>query len=202
MKKVIFGLIATFCLFFASYSQHKVNLVDIPNVEVAFLIDLKNDNTFNDYFLLQYSENNLSNLELSNDLILSDFNKDYIKIKDLNSKKIITFTIDKKYSNTNEVVIYGYGFSKKSNNFKLNLINEPNTILDIIQYSGKFLFEGNVGGLECNSGGVGSSECSTTGSDMGQIPGGGGGCSVKCSPGYYACCDGGANECRCKKNKK
>lgn len=205
MKKIFFSLITTITFFYSSFSQHKVNLIDIPNVEVAFLIDLQSNDTFKDYFLLQYSNNDLRNLNLSDNLILNDFNKDYIKIKDLNSNKITVFTLDSNYRNSNETIIYGFGFSKKSNNFKLNLANStPKTVLDIIEYNGRLPFgnDFNEGGLDCDSGGVGSSECSTTGSDLGSIPGGGGGCSVKCNPGYYACCDGGANECRCKPVKK
>ncbi|MGB9610452.1 MAG: hypothetical protein ACPL7M_05720 [Bryobacteraceae bacterium] len=45
------------------------------------------------------------------------------------------------------------------------------------------------GGMACTSGGDGSTSCSP----------GGGGCSVTCGTGYYACCNADSNQCRCRK---
>jgi hypothetical protein len=45
-------------------------------------------------------------------------------------------------------------------------------------------------GLHCTSGGEGAIACST----------GSTGCSVECSTGRHACCDGNTNNCRCCKN--
>lgn len=44
-------------------------------------------------------------------------------------------------------------------------------------------------GMACTSGGEGATSCST----------GGGGCSVTCTTGWYACCNGNTNNCRCCK---
>jgi hypothetical protein len=44
-------------------------------------------------------------------------------------------------------------------------------------------------GTACTSGGEGATSCST----------GGGGCSVTCTTGWYACCNGNTNNCRCCK---
>ncbi len=45
------------------------------------------------------------------------------------------------------------------------------------------------GGVVCTSGGEGATSCSV----------GGGGCSVTCGTGWYACCNGNTNNCRCCK---
>jgi len=45
--------------------------------------------------------------------------------------------------------------------------------------------------MTCDSGGEGSISCSVT------IPFIGGGCSVTCQTGYYACCDQGEVTCLC-----
>ncbi len=55
---------------------------------------------------------------------------------------------------------------------------------------------------DCDSGGEGSSSCSTTVGGSAQSTG----CSVSCKTGYYACCVKGgffsAQSCKCKKEKK
>ncbi|UMY66768.1 MULTISPECIES: hypothetical protein [unclassified Flavobacterium] len=55
---------------------------------------------------------------------------------------------------------------------------------------------------DCDSGGEGSSSCSTTVSGASQSHG----CSVSCKTGYYACCSKGgfltSESCKCKKEKK
>lgn len=53
----------------------------------------------------------------------------------------------------------------------------------------------NGGTTSCANGGTGSTQCSI---DI-TVAGTGGGCSVTCGPGYYACCNAGTSGCKCIK---
>lgn len=194
MKKTVFALVMTILFYCNGMAQRKVSLIDIKGVEMAVILD-KDDDHFKEFYVFQYEgATGFVNSYSSITLIASD--KETIKLKA--DEDILTFTLIKGYSNPNEKIVYGYGLSHRNGDYRLIDSQNPSSVMDLLNLTNVAL----SGDLSCHSGGVGSSECSTTGSDLGQIPGGGGGCSVKCNNGYYACCDGAKNECRCNPEKK
>lgn len=183
MKTLLFLFISS-CTLFAQ--SPKVVLANLPENEVGILINLKQDNSFQEYFLFQYNGNILDVTMMRNlTLVKSDANS----VTFTDQKKNYVFTIDSSYRNSNEVVYYGFGLSRKKADYRLVVPNTPiSTLLEAIMFNRSI-----TGDITCYSGGVGSTECSI---DSSAITGGGG-CSVKCSGGYYACCDDTKNECRC-----
>ena len=191
MKKLLFGALATVLFPFIGNAQKKVSLVDVKGVEVAIIIDMKEDNTFTDFYLFQYDDIDFSKILNSKSITLMEAGKDMVRLKC--DDEIVFLTIDKEAKNENGPSFYGYGLSKRKGVFSLIENENPQTILDLILINNKA-----PGKLTCHSGGAGSSECSVTPSNVSV---GTTACSVKCNAGYYSCCDDTVGECRCIKEK-
>ncbi len=191
MKKKIFGLIATVLFGSLGFSQ-KATLIDAKGSEIAIIINRNDNNSFKEYYLLQY--NNVDFLEITNEIDISvvEINEDQIKLKSNN--KVFTLTIDSNYRNSNEKVFLGYGLSRRLGNFSLikDFLN-PASISDVVLVNNVLLGKGST----CHSGGKGSTECSVTPSPLNV---GTPSCSVKCGTGYYSCCDDTKGECGCVKD--
>lgn len=71
---------------------------------------------------------------------------------------------------------------KNASDFFSKITKAPNAVEYIISTNSSDVTGKNI---ECSSGGQGASSCSM----------GGGGCSVSCSSGYYACCNPGGCNC-------
>ena len=87
----------------------------------------------------------------------------------------------------------GYGLSRREGSWTLSggLASEA-AMAQALSCSRTTLPDGRLASfaITCDSGGTGSSECSASCSL-------GGNCSVKCTAGYYSCCDTGICSCKC-----
>lgn len=192
MKKLIFALIAIIAIADFSFSQKKINILDLPGFETALIVNLNNRVDFKEYYLFQYVDIEIYDFSKAKSITLIQTNPDYIKI-DCDGN-LIVFTLDSNYRNQNEIIFYGYGLSKRNGNFKIDLEIVPTTNL-----SNSIISNGIKNSkITCHSGGVGSTECSVTPSDMNL---GTASCSVKCSNNYHSYCDDVKGECGCLPNE-
>lgn len=191
MKKLFLCLITALLFSNLSFCQ-SAKLIDAKGNELAVIINIDETNSFQEYYIFQYSNNDFSGLDVRKDISIIEINKERIKINVNN--KVITLTIDTNYKNENEKIYYGYGLSKRLGTFSLikDYLN-PTSIIDIVLVNNVLNSRGT-----CHSGGPGATECSVTPSN---ISVGTPSCSVKCGTGYHACCDDTKGECNCVVNK-
>lgn len=190
MKKIIIILIVIFTINNTCFSQKQASVYDINGKEAGIFIDLNDKNEFKEMFLFQYENMDLSIFSNYKDILLVEFDKDFIKLSCDN--KIYLLSLSPNQKDDNMSYISGYGLSHRTGNYSLKLVENPSTISDIILLNGNSV---NKAKPKCDSGGTGSSECSTSGG----VVGGGADCSVKCNKGYYSCCKDAVNECTCVK---
>ena len=199
MKKIILGLALMLGILFSNDTLargQKVDIVDISNNELLFIVNRSTQNTFTQYFVFQYEATNFSFLSQKTTFSLVSYTNSSITIQCDNEQ--LTFWSGEGTSTFTQY--YGYGFSKRSGIFSLNAIPETGTIFDVINISAMMSGGGPVttkSGLTCHSGGPGSVSCSVTSGSAGTISSGS--CEVTCKAGFYACCDASKVECRCVK---
>ncbi|NDI97974.1 hypothetical protein GWA97_02690 [Flavobacterium sp. LaA7.5] len=168
-----------------------IGVADLPGREMAFIIDYDSQTQeFDKYYLFQYDQAT-SFIDVTS---IQDIN--FIEYREMTVKFLIdattyVFTIDDNYKNlTGEIVLKGYGLSEHvagDNSFKFTYEDEEvNHIFDIIKITNSVASDD----ITCDSGGSGSTSCSTTG------PFHQGSCSVSCSSGY-ACCNSTSLNCFC-----
>jgi hypothetical protein len=192
MKKFIFGLIATVMFGFVGNAQKSVKLVDIKGLEMAIIIDLQKNNSFSEFYLFQYNDLDFSKLITANNVTLVQASLDNIILK--NDSEVLSFSILGKNNEFNKFI--GYGISKRNGKFKLINYENPKEAMDLILSNNQVH---RTAAITCHSGGVGSTECSATPSDLNV---GAASCSVHCGTGYHSCCNDTVGECKCKPNPK
>jgi len=192
MKKIIFGLIATVLFTIMLFGQTNINLINIEGSEIAFIKNIRKDNTFSDYYILQYDNIDFTNLLKLKNLVLVDENPNSITLKCDSDTYLFT---NKSITNIKNQ-FQGYGLSNRKGIFKLIPIDSPTSLNQIISSNGKL--DPNRG-LECLSGGVGSTGCTVTPSNLNP---GTASCSLTCGSGYHSCCNDVVGECRCVANPK
>jgi hypothetical protein len=192
MKKIVFGLIATVVFGHIGNAQKKVTIVDIKGIEVGIFVDVDEKDSFKEFYLFQYNEQNLQQI-LEKKLALSEIGKDFIRLKSDRGENIL-FTLNPELKREEDISIDGYGLSFRKGNYTLISVENPTLISDLLLLNGERI----APATKCDSGGAGSSECSTDGGAAGF----GASCSVKCNKGYYSCCNDNLNECRCRPEKK
>ncbi|WP_375448435.1 hypothetical protein [uncultured Fibrella sp.] len=91
-------------------------------------------------------------------------------------------------------IYIGYGLSVRTGivestatSYYKNVVNKRSSFDGTLNVG-----DGGGGGVACESGGVGSTSCSSTFGDAS--------CSTSCGTGYYACCRAGATSCKCEPN--
>lgn len=193
MKKITLTVMAFVMVLSTALAQKRVTLVDVKGAEVAILIDVDGKSSFKEFYLFQYEKQDLQKVLELKELTLVEVNEDFVKLKSENGQSVI-FSLNPDLNNRDNMLVNGYGLSKRTGNFTLTENESPSSIFDLILYNGNV-----VEGMSCHSGGPGSSECSVTPSDVNV---GATSCSVKCNKGYYSCCDDTIGECRCKPEKK
>ena len=161
------------------YDSHNVNFHSLKNNEFIATVDLDVDGNFKNYYFIQSKENVDFNF-LKNGSYQIEYTNSYVSFK--NKSVNIIFSIDdgnmEQFKNKENNYFSVFGISKRyTGDTSLN-IKEP-----IFTQSR---------GIDCHSGGIGASSCSTeSGSPIS------GNCSVSCRSRYYACCDDTRNECIC-----
>ena len=197
MKKIILLAVLVLSTFFTNAVfaiGQKVDIVDINNNELLFIVNRNAQNTFTEYFVFQYATTNFSFLSQKTTFSLVSYTNTSITIQCDNEQ--LTFSVAEGTNTATQY--YGYGVSKRNGIFSLNT-PEIGTIFDVINISA--MTGGGpvttVGGLTCHSGGPGSTSCSATSGSAGTISSGS--CEVSCKAGFYACCDASKIECRCVK---
>ena len=144
------------------------------------------------YFLLQTKtevniNNNIANCNIileKNRLILSNSKESFVlKLSD-------NETIENKAS----ILFTGFGLAFNTNAMALTMLRESVKLNDthFPDIEGlSCLCAQNGSGTGCSSGGVGATGCGITDSSIGvaTVNASGGGCSVNCGAGYYACCN-------------
>ena len=168
-----------------SIGQKIVRIIDIKGSEIGILIDVKDNDSFKEYFLFQYTDCDFSMLKASKNLTLIRSTKDEIVVE--GDDKIFELRIEGIPNNFN--TFKGYGLSRKNGNFKLYKNSNATQVRDLILSDNQVFKK-----MDCHSGGKGASECSATPSSLNV---GAASCSVKCNAGYYACCDDSVGECKC-----
>lgn len=176
----------------AKTSNPYVYIVDLPGSELAFFVDYdSNTKEFDKYYLFQYdAPSSLFDVSKVLNTELIEFNSTNLKV--LVENTVYVFTVDDNYQgNTGEAIFYGVGLSERFKEeipFKfIDQGNDINNIIEVVQTNGLSV----TSATTCDSGGPGSSGCSTS-----SVLGGGILCSVTCNQGYYACCSQGG-ECKC-----
>lgn len=197
MKKVILGLTMILASLFSNLvnaSNHKIDIIDISNNELVFVLDRTANNTFTEYFVFQYESSDFSFLGQKNTFSLVGYTSSSITIQCDNEQ--ITFSSG--FGENTSTHFFGYGLSKRKGTYNLSTPLPPSG--DIFDVVIRPMTSAMAGGapkkITCHSGGVGSTSCSAESGSLG----GGGSCSVTCSAGYYACCDDTKNECKCIKS--
>jgi hypothetical protein len=197
MKNIVFGLIATVLFGNLSFGQNKISFLDIKGKEIAIIVD-NADNSFKEYYLFQYQNQDFSKLSSKIVTGFVEIINDNLIIK----SNDVTFTFALNNNGSLDNIYYGYGLSHRIGEFKIMNIQNPLYIYDLIvgETAIDGSIDGSTGSLSCNSRGKKSSECSVKDSTINV---GAAECSVKCDPGFYACCDDTIGECRCieEKNK-
>jgi len=160
--------------------SHHVNFHSLPKNEFIATVDLDSDGNFKNYYFIQ-SEKKVDFNFLKNGSYQIEYTNSYVSFK--NNNRNIIFSIDDENRNQ---------FKSKGNNyfsvFGISKMYTGDTPLNIKEP----LFTQSRRAIDCFSGGVGASSCSTeSGAPMS------GNCSVSCTTRYYACCDDTANECIC-----
>jgi len=198
MKKLILAVTMAFislCSNIATASNHKIDIVDISNNELVFILDRTANNTFTEYFVFQYEASDFSFLSQKSSFSLVGYTSSSITI--LCDNEQITFTSG--FGENTSTHFFGYGLSKRNGTYSLiSPLPAEGDIFDVVTRPTTSAIGG--GGtpkkITCHSGGPGSTSCSAESGSLG----GGGSCSVTCSSGYYACCDDTKNECKCVKS--
>lgn len=193
MKKIVLILMSMLLINCSTNAQKKVQLVDVKNTEIAILVNVDENANFNEFYLFQYENIDVSEIVNAKSIYLLEANSDFIKLNC--DDKYYYLTLDKDKIDSNEKFHVGYGLAFHQGKFTLKPTDNPITLHDYLLFNGERVTSSPGG---CDSGGVGSSECSTDGG----VVGGGANCSVKCNRGYYSCCNDMRNECRCKAEPK
>jgi hypothetical protein len=190
MKKLILGLLVLLTISNHCLAQKKVTVYDINGKEAGIFINMNDKNEFNEMFLFQYENFDLSIFKKYENITLIESNKNFIKLSC--DETIYELSLNPELKSEGINYIYGYGLSYRTGKYSLKLIENPTSISDIILLNGNNV---NKALPKCDSGGVGSSECTTNGGVIGT----GASCSVKCNKGYHSCCMDAVNECTCRK---
>lgn len=190
MKKLILGLLLLLTFNNHCLAQKKVTIYDINGKEAGIFINMNDKNEFNEMFLFQYENFDLSIFKKYENITLIESNKNFIKLSC--DETIYQLSLNPELKSEGINYIFGYGLSYRTGKYSLKLIENPKSISDIILLNGNNV---NKAVPRCDSGGVGSSECSTNGG----VIGAGASCTVKCNKGYYSCCMDAVNECTCRK---
>lgn len=208
-----FSILAVFFFIFSSFATTYNGNIEIKlclNNEIIIALDgQNNDNIAETAFIFQtdnpdYQSENI-NMIIENGQI--DYQEEYLIIKDSSDYFcFVLFESEIVYSSDISINHYylGFGLSKHYNlTLDLPLPNEDNCYAMFLIESGGGGGTGGSGGSgggsgggksdckNCTSGGSGSISCSVN--DIWS------GCSTTCSSGYYACCKGGNNTCKCCK---
>jgi hypothetical protein len=166
-----------------AFGQSQVSILDFKGQELDILLNI-NDNQFNEYLTFQYENLNFDFLSQYSDFTLLSKSKETIVIKCDRDTLILSIIPGRSQ-------YLGFGITdSKADNYTLTLNPSPACIIDLISVNGHQI---PFGSITCDSGGEGSSGCSTESSTIGSAS-----CSVTCRDGYYACCDKD-NICRCIK---
>lgn len=185
-------LIATLFSNSASATNAKVDIIDLTNHELVFVLNKSVSNSFTEYFVFQYESNNFSFLSQKSTFSLVGYTATSITIQCDNEQ--ITFTSG--FGTNSSTQYYGYGLSKRNGSYTLNMpLPATGNIFDVVIRPMSVSGAPTTNKITCHSGGPGSTSCSAEAGTLG----GGGSCSVTCSTGYYACCDDTKNECKCVK---
>jgi len=192
MKKLLFGILAT-VLFSPAFAQN-ARLIDIKGSEIGILVNVKEDNSFKEYFLFQYKDFDFSNLVKSKEVKIVQASKNVLILNCDNN--LISFTIDGNHKQEDATTYSGYGLSKRNGNFSLNKqVSNPTSVPDYVLIDN--VQHRSISSITCHSGGAGATECSVTPSSVNV---GAAGCTVSCGSGFHACCDDTRGECRCIQN--
>lgn len=192
MKNLILGIIVLLTVKNHCLAQKKVTVYDVKGKEAGIFINMNDKNEFDEMFLFQYENIDLSILKKYKNITLIESNKNFIKLSC--DEVIYQLSLNSELNSEDVNYINGYGLSYRTGEYSLKLIENPENISEILLLNGKSVST-NVN--KCDSGGQGSTACSTDGG----VAGGGASCSVTCGSGYYSCCMDAANECRCEKSK-
>ena len=192
MKNLILGLIVLLTINNHCLAQKKVTVYDINGKEAGIFINMNDKNEFNEMFLFQYENFDLSILKKYKNITLIESNKNFIKLSC--DEVIFQLSLNSELKSEGINQINGYGLSYRTGEYSLKLIENPKNISEILLLNGKSV---SINSNKCDSGGQGSTGCSTDGG----IASGGSSCSVTCGSGYYACCMDAVNECRCQPTK-
>jgi hypothetical protein len=88
----------------------------------------------------------------------------------------------------------GFGISRRTGAWEVRLQEVTGTAMaDLLPTCATPRADGVTAAANCDSGGMGSTSCSTT-----CLTVNGGSCSTSCGAGYYACCNKGACTCTCE----
>ena len=149
--------------------------------------DLPNDTLF---FWYTRSQRQIITYSVKSDKVI------ILALKDTDGLKLVKLFKNNKDLNEKTEYALGYGLSVANDSHKisdfLNLGLNQKAVYTVPSYIPSLA----GGGSSCSLGGTGASQCSVTNGTLG----GGAGCSVTCSAGYYACCNDDTVICNCVAN--
>lgn len=186
MKKLLFIVLLLISLI--ANSQEKKLQILTNQKEIVFLVE-KDGKIFENY-ILQFEKSSYKDLSGNYNLFEIIFDNKSGLMSLIINNKIYYFATNQEIKLNN--INYCFGIAKRTGDFKLikdfNL--EESFYSSVVSKFGSYQ---NVVNMTCDSGGPGSTSCSSE-TTIGPLTTK---CDVSCGTGFYSCCDDGTNNCKC-----
>jgi hypothetical protein len=138
------------------------------------------------FFLERNQETQLENTNIENCNIV--FHGKSLMLTSKGVTTVFALQDERQFRNNDKDIFLGYGLGLSTNRQVLDILDESltdPTFPDIFGLTCGCALNGS--NTPCKDGGTGSTECSISDSTYAGVSGGG--CSVSCGSGYYACCN-------------